>query len=144
MNRAGRILVAVLRIVGAAALLAIVPVVMPHAWMAACHRWLGLGELPEHPVVAYLARSLSATYMFHGILLLLAAADLRRYGPLVTYIGVVFVIFGVLALRIDMRVGMPLYWTLTEGPIAICVGLLILDLHRRTRFPLPGDPDALS
>ena len=59
MNRAGRILVAVLRIVGAAALLAIVPVVMPHAWMDSIHGQIGLGELPHQPIIGYLTRSLS-------------------------------------------------------------------------------------
>ena len=30
------------------------PVFMPVSWMAATHRWLGLGEMPTGPIVEYL------------------------------------------------------------------------------------------
>ena len=59
-------------------LFALVPVVMPWSWMAATHRWLGLGEMPTTPVVEYLARSLSAFYALVGALCLAMASDLRH------------------------------------------------------------------
>jgi hypothetical protein len=51
-------------------LFALVPVVMPWSWMAATHRWLGLGETPSGRMVEYLARSLSAFYALVGALCL--------------------------------------------------------------------------
>jgi hypothetical protein len=42
-------LVIMLRIVGVSALFALVAVFMPRSWMAASHRWLGLGEMPIAP-----------------------------------------------------------------------------------------------
>jgi hypothetical protein len=30
---------------------AVMPVFMPHCRMDACHRWLGLGTLPEMPII---------------------------------------------------------------------------------------------
>src|SRR5262245_27062262 len=57
MTKSEKALVLLLRIVGVPALFALVAVFMPVSWMAATHRWLGLGEMPTGPVVEYLARS---------------------------------------------------------------------------------------
>jgi hypothetical protein len=51
MTRADKALVLLLRFVGVGALFALVAVFMPSSWMAATHRWLGLGEMPTGPVV---------------------------------------------------------------------------------------------
>ena len=102
-----RMLVLLLRAIAVAASLAVVPVFMPHAWMDACHRGLGLGPLPETPVIVYLTRSLSAMYVFHGGLLWLVAGDLRRYAPLVTYLAAAFTAFGLVTLWIDVHAGLP-------------------------------------
>ncbi|HKW85783.1 MAG TPA: YceI family protein, partial [Nitrospiraceae bacterium] len=47
-------LVILLRSVGVTALFALVAVFLPMSWMAATHRWLGLGEMPSAPVLEYL------------------------------------------------------------------------------------------
>ena len=57
MTKSDKVLVILLRFGGVIALFAVVAVVMPTSWMAATHRWLGLGEMPTGPVVEYLARS---------------------------------------------------------------------------------------
>ena len=64
-------------------LLALPAVFMPVEWMAAIHRWLGLGELPATPLVEYLARSTSALYVLLGSLFFVIAGDLRRYAAIV-------------------------------------------------------------
>src|SRR5262249_10596516 len=87
MTRADKVLVVLLRCLGVGSLFALVAVVMPFSWMVATHRWLGLGGVPDGPVVEDLARSLSAFYALFGALFLLVAADLERYRPLVPVVA---------------------------------------------------------
>jgi hypothetical protein len=132
MKNAERILVVLLRGIAVLAMLAAVPVFMPHEWMDLCHRRLGLGQLPEQPVIVYLTRSLSAMYVFHGGLLWLVAGDVRRYAPLVTYLAFAFMGFGAVSLWIDLRAGLPWFWLASEGPFSLLFGLAVLTLHRRS------------
>jgi hypothetical protein len=81
MTTSDKALVLLLRIVGVPALFALVAVFMPVSWMAATHRWLGLGEMPTGPVVEYLARSVSAFYAIMGALCLVLTTDLSATGP---------------------------------------------------------------
>jgi hypothetical protein len=87
MTKSDKVLVLLLRFVGVPALFALVAVFMPSSWMAATHRWLGLGEMPTGPVVQYLARSLTAFYALFGALCLVVAGDVERYRPLVRFLG---------------------------------------------------------
>ena len=131
MGVAEKALVTLMRLIAAMGSLAIVPVFMPHAWMDATHRWLGMGELPETPVIVYLTRSLSALYAFQAGLLWLVSCDVRRYGVLVTYVSAAFAVFGAIVLWIDLKAGTPWFWTLGEGPFLIVMGLAMLVLQRR-------------
>ena len=72
----------VLRIVGTVSATAVFPMVMPFSWMDRVHAWLGLGPLPDAPIVAYLARSTCAFYALMGGLAWLIASDLGRYASL--------------------------------------------------------------
>ncbi len=130
MTRSDRILIFVLRIIGASALFALLAVVMPITWMAAVHRWLGLGEMPTDPIVGYLARSLSLFYAFFGIIFLALATDLRRYRPLVRVVGIGAALFGFVLWGVDAAVGLPSWWTLAEGPLTIAFGIGIVVLAR--------------
>ena len=68
MTKTDRVLVILFRyLLGIGSLFALVPVVMPLSWMAATHRWPGLGGMPTGPIVEYLARSLSAFYALIGV-----------------------------------------------------------------------------
>ena len=107
MTKADKVLVFLLRLVGVGSLFALVAVFMPSSWMAATHRWLGLGEMPTGPVVEYLARSVSALYAVYGALCLVVAADLGRYRPLVRFLGVAFALMSVAFLGVDLAAGMP-------------------------------------
>ncbi len=118
-------LLGLVRMAGGLALFAAVAVVMPFDWMDAIHRWLGLGDMPRGRVVDYLARSLSAFYVFHGILLLFLSSDLRRYLPVIRLLGIVFIVFGVVMLGLDYVIGLPVYWIVGEGPVIIAVGAAI-------------------
>ncbi len=123
-------LVSLLRAIAVLDALAVVAVFMPHAWMDTGHRWLGLGPLPEMPIIVYLTRSLSAMYAFHGGLLWLAARDVRRYAALITYTALACAVFGAVLIWIDLSAGLPWFWRTGEGPFFIAVGLAVLALQR--------------
>jgi hypothetical protein len=119
-----------LRIVGVTTLLALVGVLMPKSWMASTHQWLGLGELPDVPIVQNLARSTSAFYAIFGAVCFVMAADLERYRPLVRFLGAVVVLFGVVLVGADVAAGLPLWWTASEGGSTIVIGVLMFVLSR--------------
>jgi len=120
-----------LRIIGTAALLAIGAVIMPYSWMNVIHQWHGLGELPKEPIVGYLTRSTSAFYAFFGGLLWCVSFHLNRYRPVIHFLGAATIVFGATLSIVDLREGMPLYWTFTEGPINIVFGIIIFTLSRK-------------
>ena len=126
-----RLLREVLRIIGSSSLLAMFAVVMPYSWMDAIHQWLGMGELPEVPVVGYLARSTSAFYALLGGLLWMLSFDLRRHRAVLCYLGAAIILFGLILLGVDLLEGMPLFWSLWEAPIDVAFGIVILLLSYR-------------
>jgi hypothetical protein len=85
-SRDERVLAVLVRAAGCIMLLALPAAVMPRGWMAAVHEWLGLGALPKAPIAEYLARGMSAVCALIGAILLVAARDVRRYGPVITVI----------------------------------------------------------
>lgn len=117
-----------LRLIGTASLLALLFVPAPYACMNDIHRLLGMGPLPDAPVVGYLARSTSAFYGLLGGLLWLVSFDLPRYRPLVIYLGASFVVLGLALAVIDTAVGLPHFWRMGEGPLDTAFGVVILAL----------------
>jgi hypothetical protein len=115
MTTSDKALVILLRFVGVGALFALVVVFMSVSWMAATHRWLGLGEMPTGPVV----ESVSAFSAVMGALVL--ATDLERYRPLVRFLGVAFAWMSVVLLGADLAAGMP-WWSASEGQGEWCSG----------------------
>ena len=120
-----------MRVVGGVMLVALMAALMPLDWMATAHAWLGLGELPEAPLVEYLARSACLLYGLLGALFVRVAGDLERYAPIARFLGATFVVLGVAIIGVDLDAGMPLYWTLWEGPPTIAVGLAMIWLAPR-------------
>lgn len=132
-DRCRLILVLLLRVGGVLACFAVLAIFLPTAWMAAVHRWLGLGEFPDAAVTQYLSRSVSAFYAMFGGLTILASLDLRRFGPVITYLAIAAMVFGVVITGVDAMAKMPTYWTLVEGPPTFVIGLVILLLNRRVQ-----------
>ena len=126
-----RLLIVLLRLGGCITAMAFLAVLLPVEWMAATHRWLGLGDFPRAPIVDYLTRSVAAMYGFHGVILLVISRDPIRHLDLVKALGVMNIVFGTLLLFIDLHAGLPLHWTLTEGPPVVGFGAAMLYLSRR-------------
>ncbi len=133
MANSERILVVVLRLAAAMLLVAIVPAVMPFAWMEAIHKRVGLGELPSATIVHYLTRSASLLYALQGAIDLFISFDVRRYLPLILFQGWLAVIFGAAMLLMDAAVGMPPLWTCAEGPFVIALGIVFVWLASKAQ-----------
>ena len=123
-----RALVWLMRFAGVLLMTALFPAVMPFAWMDSVHRHLGMGKLPEIPMVIYMARSLSAMYALHGAIVYFVSLNVRSYLPLVRFLAVMGILFGVGMILIDLSIGIPLAWALCEGPLIILLGVLMLRL----------------
>ena len=132
----------ILRLLGSSSLLALIFVAAPYAWMDSIHSTLGMGQLPDSPVVGYLARSTSAFYALLGGLFWVVSFDLVRHRPVLIYLGAAIVSFGVVLLIVDWTEGMPSLWTVWEGPFVIAFGLALLLLSRSVRQQ-PGRADEL-
>jgi hypothetical protein len=139
MNRLEKALIVLLRLAGVLLLTAVIPAVMPFAWMQDIHRLLGMGELPETPITGYLTRSLSALYALHGALVFFVSLDVRRYLPVVRFLAVLSIVFGAGMLVLDIAVGMPLPWIIGEGPSIIILGGVLLWLAGFVQQPTAAE-----
>ena len=110
--------------------LAFPTVLLPLDWMASTHESLGLGTFPRRVIVEYLARSIALLYGLHGILLLIVAKDPVRYREIVNYLACFNITFGLAVLIIDLKSGMPWFWTLGEGPAIALLGAVFGWLNR--------------
>jgi len=133
MNTNEKLLKWLLRASGVVMLAALGAVVMPYRWMDEIHRTLGMGALPDAPIVRYLTRSSSLLYALHGALILFIACDVKRWLPIIHFLGTASVVFGLVMLAIDWNAGLPGFWSAVEGPFVIVLGGVILWLARRLR-----------
>lgn len=140
MSGRERALTLILRICGALILTALFAVCLPTDWMAAIHRWIGLGELPRAPITEYLARSLSLFYAMHGGLLLVVSGRPRQYASVILYLGWAGVVFGVAMTAVDLFAPMPMRWVLSEGPGTVLLGGVIVWLVRGIDREGPASP----
>lgn len=133
MTPSERWLTILLRIVGTAALLAVVAVFMPRDWIGLAHEALGFGPFPDGPVPEYLARNTSWFYVLTGVVQWWLSLDVRRYGRAIVALGVVMLASGMVLLWIDIRAGMPPWWTIGDGPFGVALGAVYLVLQFRSR-----------
>ena len=92
-----------------------------------------MGQLPDKPVVGYLARSTSAFYALLGGLFWIVSFDLGRHRLVLRYLGVAITLFGAALLIIDWSEGLPFLWKVWEGPFLMGFGLAIFFLSRMIR-----------
>jgi hypothetical protein len=121
-----RLLTGLLCLEGAIEMLAFVAAVMPQAWMAATHRFLGLGEFPASPLLDYMIRSVSFLYGLHGILLLILATDVKRFRPLIVYAAASCILAAFAFTVIDLTNNFPWWWTLGEVGSILWLGVLLI------------------
>jgi hypothetical protein len=118
-----------LRLLGCSDLLALIAVIMPLEWMSRINELCGLEAFPDSRIIGYLTRTTSALYAVYGALMLFISCDVVRYRPLIGFMGIVAFVHGIVLLAIDICVGMPLFWTILEGPAFAAMGLVVLWLQ---------------
>jgi hypothetical protein len=125
-----KMLVCLLRITGIAMAAALIFVFCPLSGMDSMHQMLGLGPLPAGPIVEYLARTESALYAFLGLMLYFISFDVSRYQSLIRFMAWITIPFSIGVTVLDMKLGLPLFWTASEGPMTILLGLGLLFLTK--------------
>jgi len=121
----------VLRVTGGTMLFALVFVVCPFGWMRAIHGRMGMGELGYTPLLSYLIRTLSAMYAILGALALFVSRDVERYGPVIRLLAWIGILGGAGVTALDAGLGLPAFWTATEGPLTVALGAVLLALLAR-------------
>ncbi|MCM3872014.1 MAG: hypothetical protein ND895_15120 [Pyrinomonadaceae bacterium] len=119
-----------LRLAGAVEILAFVSVVMPRSWMEGSHAWLGLGKMPDGPIIMFMIRQASYTYGMHGVSLWILASDVIRFRPLIRFNGISFLLAGPVFFLIDYHSGMPWFWTILDALGCGFFGAALLWLSR--------------
>jgi hypothetical protein len=129
---ADKLLTWLLRLIGGIELFAVPFIFLPVGWMNDIHdRVLGLGPLPQGPIVEYMARSLSIMYGAHGAVVFRLSLDVPRFRPIFPFLGWLHVLVGLAVLGTDLSAGLPWWWVLGEGPGIAVGGLLVVLLARR-------------
>ena len=139
MRNAERWLKLLLFLFGFPPVLAVIPFFMPTRWMAAVHQWLGMGLLPDKPIVDYLARYASAMSALYGLLLLLLITDVRRYAPVIKLQAITIMVFSGAGALLAGRAGMPMWWVIAD--VVSCWGFCGGMLWLQTKIP-PVSPSA--
>jgi len=119
-----------LRLGGSFEILAFVAVVMPRAWMETSHTWLGLGEMPDGPIIMFMIRQASYAYGMHGVSLWIIASDVNRFRLIVRFNGISFLLAAPVFFLIDYHSGMPWYWTISDSLACAFFGAALLWLNR--------------
>jgi hypothetical protein len=83
--------------------------------MGATHGWLGLGAMPDGPV------------------LWIMASDVVRYRPIVIFTGIAYVVAGPVFFLIDWMSGTPWLWTIFDSASCFALGAVILALDWRAQ-----------
>lgn len=115
-----------LRVLGVTDMVAFIAVLMPVSWIEYGHQTAGLGDFPDVPIANYLARSASALYALHGLMVVYMSFDVQRYWLLIRFLARIAVLHGFVMLGIDLAVGMPVWWIALEGPAFAATGLIVL------------------
>ena len=120
-----------LRLSGAVEMLAFFAVVMPRSWMEIAHAWVGLGQMPDGPIIMFMIRQASYTYGVHGLSLWVIASNVERFRTLVIFNGFAYLLAAPVFFLIDYTSGMPFWWTLGDLLGCGCLGVALLFLTWR-------------
>ena len=124
-------LIIILRISGLMLITAFIAVFLPYETMARIHHLMGLGKLPQIPILDYLARSVSFFYGMHGVIILYISFNLMRYLQFLKLFCYLGFAFGIAIFFIDITAPMPTYWSFGEGPFIMSLNMVVYVLVMR-------------
>ncbi len=133
-----------LRLEGSVEILAFVAVVMPRVWMETGHAWLGLGEMPDGPIIMFMIRQASYAYGMHGVSMWILAADVNRFRPIIVFNGISFLLAAPVFFLIDYHSGMPWFWTISDALGCGFFGAALLWLNRGKKLRTRSGDDPVS
>jgi hypothetical protein len=107
--------------------------IVPTAWLAAWHAWVGLGPLPDSAMLQYTVRGGGFVQLCIGALIWVIASDVVRYRPLVILVGAIYASAGPAFWFIDALSGLPTFWCLLDSLSCLAVGGIVLALCFRGR-----------
>ena len=120
-------------IAGVACLLSVFGMFLPISAWESIARYFGLESLPDSPLVVYVVRLMSATFVGVGAYFVILARDPMKYGVMVPFSGLAAVCLGVVCGITGLAVGMPLFWFLGDSLSCVVLGALILVFWRKAR-----------
>ena len=123
----------VLWITGVLCFLSVVGVFLPVSTWSSITEFFGAEVIPESPMIEYMIRLMSATYVGVGIYFIILALDPLKYGVLVPFAGVASLLLGIICAVTGMIVKMPLMWFLGDAIPCIVLGILILVLWQQAK-----------
>jgi hypothetical protein len=103
--------------------------------MQVIHERLGLGEMPQEPIVEYLARSCSMLYAIQGAIVFAISFNPRAHWQLVRLVLFLHVAIGLTLTGIDLKSGLPWYWVSFEGPSIVVAAIFMVWLWYRADKP---------
>lgn len=128
-----------LRIVAIIQMLTFAVVLMPTAWIASWHAWLGLGVLPDDPVLRYVIRGAAFVQGALGVLVWVIGSDVIRYRPLIITIAAICLCAAPAYYFIDATAGMPRFWCIFDFVYCLAAGG-VLTLCLFSRWDVKGEP----
>ena len=128
-----RLLAYLVRALGTVDFLALAVVFMSKDTIGSIHSSVGLGDMPDEPIVWYLARSASTFYAVFGALVFFVSFDVERYRPLIRFFAIVGAVHGILLFWIGRGSGLPSWWWSSEGPMFLVIAAAVFFLARPSR-----------
>jgi len=122
-------------IAGIACLLSVVGMFMPISAGESIAKAFGAEEFltADSPVLEYLVRLMSATYVAVGVFFVILALGPMDYGIIVPFSGVAAAILGLVCVITGAVIGMPILWFLGDGVPCLILGVLIVVCWRKAK-----------
>ncbi|MEY4485181.1 MAG: hypothetical protein RL693_2633 [Verrucomicrobiota bacterium] len=117
-----------LRFVAIVQMLTFAVVFMPLSWIEVWHHWLGMGVMPDDPVLRYVIRGASYVQGAVGVLIWVMATDVIRYRPLIVTVAVINLASAPVFYLIDAIAGMPRFWCIFDFAYCFLAGGVLLAL----------------
>ena len=105
MRNKEKLLKLILRVFGLMGAFAAFAVIMPYFMMNRIYGFMGMGTLPDEPLVGYLARTLSAFYTVAGVVLIMVSSDIQKYHSMIKVLSIIGIAGSTSGPRVTGKIG---------------------------------------